>query len=82
MELVVRPSGEVRCVYDESIDLGALGTLTIRRASHVEPDEHGCWWADLGPVQGPTLGPFVLRSEALNAERFWLQTHWINRVQF
>jgi len=80
MELVVSPSGEVRCIYDEAIDLGALGPLAIRRASHVEPDDQGHWWADLGPVRGPMLGPFVLRSEALEAERLWLQSHWVNRV--
>jgi hypothetical protein len=80
MELVISPSGEIRCVYDEAIDLGVLGTVAIRRASHVEPDDQGRWWADLGPVQGPVLGPFVLRSEALDAERLWLQSQWLTRV--
>ena len=31
----------------------ALGQLTIRRASHVEPDEWGRWTADLTPIAGP-----------------------------
>ena len=70
--LVVDGQGTVRCVYSEAIDLAGLGQLRIRRASHVEPDEQGRWWADLSPVDGPRLGPFALRSQALTAEAKWL----------
>jgi hypothetical protein len=49
-----------------------LGELCVRRASHVEPDDVGRWWADLAPVDGPKLGPFPLRSQALQAEVAWL----------
>jgi hypothetical protein len=52
--------------------LRALGKLLITRASHVEPDADGNWWADMGPVEGPVLGPCASRSEALQAEREWL----------
>jgi hypothetical protein len=79
MVLVVAPDGGVRAVYDERIDLRALGRPTIARASHVEPDTQGRWLADLGPVGGPVLGPFAHRSEALDAERAWLETHWLTR---
>jgi hypothetical protein len=79
MELVVGASGQVRCVYDEAIDLTALGPVDITRASHVEPDAAGFWWADLSPVDGPKLGPFIRRSEALEAECVWLQKHWLPR---
>ncbi len=72
MELVVDAGGSVRCIYDEGIDLREIGTLKITRASHVEPDATGFWWADMGPVDGPVLGPFRSRSEALEAEREWL----------
>lgn len=72
MELVVDAGGGVKCIYDETLDLRALGRLTITRASHVEPDSDGNWWADMGPVGGPVLGPFKSRSEALAAERGWL----------
>ena len=58
MELVVASDGDVRCIYDESLDLRALGKLQITRASHVEPDRDGNWWADMGPVEGPVLGPW------------------------
>ena len=65
--------------YAEAIDLGALGGVTIRRASHVEPDQEGRWWADLGPVGGPRLGPFGVRSAALAAEVQWLETALVGR---
>lgn len=72
MELVVSADGVARCIYDEALDLRALGKLQITRASHVEPDQDGNWWADLGPSGGPVLGPFKNRTEALGAERGWL----------
>jgi hypothetical protein len=77
MQMVVAPDGVVRCVYSEELDLGTLGRLNITRGSHVEPDQQGSWFADLGPVGGPRLGPFVLRSEALAAERAWLEANWL-----
>ena len=77
MELIIDPRGSTRCVYDETLPLAALGRLQLRRASHVEPDETGQWWVDLGPVHGPRLGPFAVRSEALVAERSWLESHWL-----
>lgn len=76
MQLIIDPSGIVRCVYDEAIDLGTLGHVHIRRGSHVEPDAEGRWSADMSPVGGPTLGPFSIRSEALAAEHRWLEEHW------
>ena len=77
MHLVILPDGTIRCVYDEAIDLQTLGQPDIRRASHVEPDGHGQWTADLTPVGGPILGPFPQRSEALAAESQWLEAHWL-----
>ena len=77
MQLVIEPGGVVRCIYSEVLDLAALGSPAISRASHVEPDRQGRWWADLSPVNGPVLGPFGNRSEALAAERIWLETNWL-----
>lgn len=73
MNLVVRPDGTVECLYDETLDLAEIGQLTIVRASQVEPTEAGRWTADLSPTNGPVLGPFPTRTEALNAERIWLE---------
>ena len=69
MELVVDAGGDVRCVYGEELDLREIGKLQITRASHVEPDRDGFWWADMGPVAGPVLGPFAERSAALSADK-------------
>jgi hypothetical protein len=77
MEIVIQPDGRVRCVYGESIDLSAIGQLDIRRGSHVEPDGDGRWLADLAPVDGPLLGPFQHRSQALAAEQRWLERNWL-----
>ena len=77
MRLIVAPNGTVRCLYDETLDLSALGRLTITRGSQVEPTAGGLWTADLSPVGGPLLGPFPDRSTALAAERRWLERHWL-----
>ena len=79
MRLVIKPDGIVRCLYDEAVDLSSLGSLTIQRGSYVEPDVTGQWLADLAPVDGPVLGPFNRRSEALAAEREWLEQNWLCR---
>jgi len=71
-ELFCRPDGRIEAVYTELIALGQFGTIAIRRASHVEPDDAGHWWADLKPCGGGRLGPFACRSAALAAERHWL----------
>ena len=77
MQLVVTPSGNIRCLYAEAIPLTNLGTLAITRGSYVEPTVDGKWQADLAPVNGPILGPFTTRSAALAAEVAWLETHWL-----
>jgi hypothetical protein len=79
MQLVIDRGGQVRCVYAEAIDLSALGRVELQRASHVEPDAQGQWWADLSPVHGPRLGPYRLRSQALADELRWLESHLIQR---
>ncbi|HEY5314384.1 MAG TPA: hypothetical protein VIK18_17760 [Pirellulales bacterium] len=75
MELVIERAGQARCIYDELIDLAALGRLSISRASHVEPDGQGNWFAEI--IGGPALGPFNTRSQALEAEQAWLRANWL-----
>ena len=58
--------------FDECPSHLASGKLQITQASHVAPDRDGFWWADMGQVEGPVLGPFSRRTEALQAERGWL----------
>ena len=78
MQIIIEPDGVARCIYDEAIDLAAIGSVTITRASHVEPDQQGRWLADMSPVGGPILGPYQVRSEALAAERNWLDQNWLS----
>ena len=77
IELVISPIGEVRMIYHEGFDSHQLGRVRIRRGSHVEPTADGLWMADLSPVDGPMLGPFDIRSKALDAELRWLNEHWL-----
>jgi hypothetical protein len=76
MQLFIRPDGTAQCLYNEDINLAKLGTLDIKRASHVEPDPNnpGSWYADLAPVGGPMLQGFASRAAALEAEADWLNT--------
>lgn len=78
MQLIIQPNGSVRCIYNEAIDLAQLGAVKITRGSHVEPDTDGQWLVDLSPVDGPLLGPFRYRSDALQAEVAWLTRHWLS----
>jgi len=69
---IIVKGDEIRFIYkDGLLPLADQGKKTIRRASHVEPCDEG-WQADMGPVDGPILGPFKTRSEALGAEVTWL----------
>ena len=75
MEIYIDPSGIAACIYDEAIDLTAIGVVSIRRASHDEPDRQGRWWADMAPIGGPRLGPYSRRSEALASEKQYILSH-------
>lgn len=77
MELVIARGGAIHAIYDEALELAALGRVSIERASHVEPTAQGEWLANLALVNGPTLGPFSKRSDALAAETAWLRIHWL-----
>lgn len=79
MNLFIRPDGTAQCLYSEDIDLGMLGALDIRRASHVEPGKQGEWVADLRPSGGPVMTGFKTRSAALAAEADWLNREMAHR---
>ena len=57
MQILITPSGDLRCVYGEAIDLSKFGQVTICRGSQVEPDHQGQWLADLAPVILPAEMP-------------------------
>ncbi len=75
MTVLIDPRGTARALYSEGLDLTVLGACSIQRASVVEPDSLGQWWADLALSGGPVLGPFRRRSEALAAEVGWLEAN-------
>ena len=76
-ELIIGLGGVVRMIYSELVEPHAFGEPTIKRGSHVEPDQNGFWWADLTPVNGPRLGPYQMRSKAIAAEIAWLMEFWL-----
>lgn len=72
MTITITADGLIEFVYDDAlVGLLAAGEATVRRVSHVEPSPGG-WTAEM--IDGPVLGPFVLRADALAAERAWLAT--------
>jgi len=75
--------GSFTFVHDDDVAeiMAAVGPSRICRASHVEPDEDGSWWADLAPVGGPILGPFRRRDEALREELEWLAVNLIEKEE-
>lgn len=77
VQVVVDSRGTLRMVFDDRVDMRSVGTVTIRRGSHVEPTADRRWTADLSPVIGPVFGPFDSRREALDAEVTWLNTYWL-----
>lgn len=71
----ITAEGRIAFVWDDSMfefSRFMAGRLQIARASEVEPDSNGYWWADLTSQGGPRLGPFELRCEAIAGEQQWL----------
>ena len=82
MKITFEVDGRIKFIYDDTLAEVAseVGVLSIKRASHVEPDLAGRGWvADMAPVGGPCLGPFLTRGGALAAEREWLIVNSIPR---
>ena len=70
--LRIDPTGNVRCLYSEVLDLADLGTVTIRRASLVEWDESLRAWTVTLPDGTFLAGPFMSRSQAVAFEiSYW-----------
>lgn len=43
-KLCITPDGRILSLWDDDVPLGELGTLRVRRASHVEYDDDGQRW--------------------------------------
>ena len=73
MKINIAKDGTIKFVYTDKLrSLLEEGVAKVKRASHVEPTADNKWQVDLSLVNGPLLGPFTLREEALAAEVEWL----------
>lgn len=77
MEILFDTAGSGKAIYDEKLDLAVLGSVKMKRVSQVNPDENNKWWADLGIIYGPKLGPFDKYSQAVAAEVAWLRENYL-----
>ena len=73
MILSIDRAGGVKAIYSDEFNWQVLGKTLIQRASNVEPDHLGLWWADLSLSGGPKIGPFARRDAAIAAEGAWLE---------
>lgn len=80
MQFTINAQGQIEALYsDETLPIAKeLGTVTLARASYVEPTADAQWTADLEPVNGPVLGPFPTRKKALEEEVEWLEKNHFN----
>lgn len=83
MRILITADGTMRHLYrDDLVELDVkLGDRRLARASHVEPNDTGHWTADMQPVGGPVLGPFLSRAEALACEVNWLERNHLPEVR-
>ena len=52
-----------------------IARFLVQKGADVNATADGQWTADMGPMDGPVLGPYRLRGEALAAEVKWLRSH-------
>ena len=86
--IIIENDGTIRFLYDYNSEKGKLfsdelvsyGTSNIERRSHINPKvtENGVkFFVDLSPSNGPELGPFETRQEAIEAEEDWINSNWL-----
>lgn len=84
VDIFIHPDGTIRYLfYDVLRPLLDCGKSTVSRASHIDMhlvDDQWKWFADLSPVSGPNLGPFLDRDDAITAEVSWLVENHLNKV--
>jgi hypothetical protein len=73
MIISIDTKGGIRGIYTDDFHWHLLGKILVQRASQVEPDHLGLWWADLSLSNGPKIGPFARRADAIAAEVRWLE---------
>jgi hypothetical protein len=69
-KIAIPLDGPITFIYRDDLAPLCEGQYSIERVSNVEPCEGG-WEARM--INGPTLGPFTLRQQALDAEKEYLE---------
>lgn len=82
MKFIVNPDGSIELIHKDDVNqmFDNPTVVDIKRASHVEPtikDGKVSWFSDMTPVNGPVLGPFDNREEALKEEVTWLENNYL-----
>lgn len=72
ISLVFTPDGIGHALYTETIDLAAIGPLSIQRATTIEFDNKKQYWL-VNDLNGFTLFNSPSRQECLDWERQYLQ---------
>lgn len=67
LEVTITKDGEVQCLAPDDLDLRDVGSLHVRRASHVEFDNDRQRWLVTLP-NGKEIGEFATRGEAIRFE--------------
>ena len=70
--VIFTPDGVGRCLYTDAIDLAALGTLTVERATTIEFDNTRQYWSVRDP-RGFRLFNSPSRQTCLEWERRYLE---------
>ena len=71
--LTIDADGTGHCLYGELLDLRVLGTLSCRRASHIEFEEESQEWRVLSPDRHRVLFTNASRQACLDWEANHLQ---------
>lgn len=81
MKLLVSPEGVITAIYSDDLVplIKEAEKVNISRASHVEPDDKGQWWATMKPFgEEVLLGPFETHKEAITEEVNYLEERLFN----
>lgn len=73
MTLTFTPDGTGHCLYGELVELRTIGTLSCRRASHIEFDLEAQQWQVLSPDRRNVLFAHDSRTICLEWEQQNLQ---------
>jgi hypothetical protein len=69
--LTVECTGEVRCLYTEALNLSAIGSLKVVRASQIEFNNENQQW-EVRSMEGNLVYSDCSRTACLEWERKWL----------